>query len=72
MCIRDRVYSAPQDNTDVSDLYVVPIGGGTPLKLNTPLAPGGDVIYFQISPDAARVVYKADQQTDEVLSLIHI
>ncbi len=37
-------------------------------KLNDRLALGGDVVYYsvQVSPDSSRVVYRADQDTDEV------
>jgi Tol biopolymer transport system component len=61
------------------EIYVVSIGGGTPRKLNGPLASGGnvevgyscnyygfgeDVLPYQISPDGSRVVYHADQTID--------
>ncbi len=35
-------------------------------KINDPLAPGGEVQLFQISPDSRRVVYTADQDTPGV------
>ena len=59
MCIRDRLYS-------------VPIGGGPVTKLNSLLSVGGDVADFVISLDAARVVYRADQQTDGVVELYSV
>ena len=39
----------------------VPIGGGTPAKLNAPLAAGSDVGEFVLSPDSRHVVFRADE-----------
>jgi Tol biopolymer transport system component len=50
----------------------VPLTGGTPVKLNDPLALGGHVGDFQISPDNSWVVYNADQDTDEVFELYSV
>ena len=52
----------------------MPIGGGAGVKLNGLLPAGGNVDYsgFAISPDSARVVYSADQQTDEVYELFSV
>ncbi len=72
------VYLADQDIDEVTELYSVPISGGKPTKLNPPLAGGrGDVRGagkkvahpFRISPDSRRVVYIADQETDEAFEL---
>ena len=41
-------------------------------RLNGPLTTGGIVRSFRISPDSARVVYRADQQTDEVYELYSV
>jgi hypothetical protein len=66
------VYLADQDAYGVNELYNVPIGGGTPVKLNGPLVAWGDVEAFNISPDSSRVVYLADQDTDEVDELYSV
>jgi hypothetical protein len=53
-------------------LYGVPIGGPavSGIKLNGSLIEGGRVeIFYKISPDSSRVVYRADQSTDEVVEL---
>ena len=50
----------------------MPIGGGAIVKLNSLLPAGGNVADFVISPDAARVVYLADQRTDEVRELFSV
>jgi Tol biopolymer transport system component len=76
------VYAADQDNDDVFELYSVPIRGGTPVKLSGPMVAGGDVglgvartfqplrlPQFELSPDGKRVVYRADQDADEVFEL---
>ncbi|HOU40268.1 MAG TPA: hypothetical protein PK829_03270, partial [Promineifilum sp.] len=63
------IYLADQDTNDVDELYSVPINGGLVVKLNPPLVPGGDVEWYpvpQISPDSSRVVYAADQETNDV------
>ena len=52
-------------------LYSVPLGGpaAAGIKLNGALVALGDVDNFAISPDSSRVVYLADQQTDNVFEL---
>ena len=49
----------------------MPIDGGTPLKLNGTLVTNGDVfrVDFSFSPDSSRVVYRADQDTDQINEL---
>jgi hypothetical protein len=42
------------------------------IKLNGPLAVGCYISNFQISPDSNRVVYRADQDTDEVYELYSV
>ncbi len=39
----------------------MPLTGGVPTKLNGELIGGGDVLDWPISPNGARVVYRADQ-----------
>ena len=56
------VYIAEQNVSTVSELFIVPITGGTPVQLSAQLAgAGSDVVDFQISPDGLNVVYLADQ-----------
>ena len=45
---------------------------GAPLRLNPTLVAGGAVQQFRLSPDAQRVVYLADQGTDEVFELYSV
>ena len=52
------VYRADQDTDEVLEIYSVPITGGTPVKLNGSLVPGGDTSWFELSPDSSRVVYR--------------
>jgi Tol biopolymer transport system component len=68
------VYRAEQDAAGVSELYSVPIEGPSAarVKLSPALVAGGDVSEFAISPDGARVVYRADQETDEVRELYSV
>jgi Tol biopolymer transport system component len=66
------IYVAQQDTEWVMELYSVSSSGGTPVKLNGTLVNGGDVESWggvQISPDGSRVIYLADQDTDEVWEL---
>jgi len=60
------VYRADQDVDGVPELYSVPIGGGTAVKLNGVLVSGGRAGDARISPDGSRVVYKADQDVEDV------
>jgi len=70
------VYYADQQTDDVFELYSVPIAGpaSSGVKLNSALVTGGDVLQasFRISPNSSRVVYVADQQTDEVYELYSV
>jgi len=69
------VYRADQDTNEVQEFYSVPVAGpaGDGLKLNGPLASGGEVFGdYQISPDGSRVVYRADQDTDDVKELYSV
>jgi Tol biopolymer transport system component len=66
------VYLADQDTADVVELYQAPSGGGAPLKLSAPLAPGGDVVEFAVVPGGERVVYLADQREDERYELFSV
>jgi hypothetical protein len=65
------VYAVVQSNGDELGLYAVPLSGGTPQRLDGPMAAGGEVnpLSFQVSPDSGMAVYIADQDTDEVFEL---
>jgi Tol biopolymer transport system component len=77
------VYRADQDVDNVFELYSVPVQGGTVTKLNPPLVTNGDVLADttsttllvegpQVTPSGSRVVYRADQTTDEVRELFSV
>ena len=68
------VYLADQEQDERFALYSAPIAprkiGGGVIKVSGPLVPGGDVLSdFQLTPDGLRVVYRADQDADEVIEL---
>ena len=65
------VYRANQESEFVEALYSRPIdSSGTAVKLNGTLVVGGDVLSgFAISPDSARVVFRADSETDQLPEL---
>ena len=68
------VYQVDQQTPTVLELYSVPLGGPATngIKLNGTLVPGGNVVGFNISPDSSRVVYTADQDTDNVIELYSV
>ena len=68
------VYSADQDTDNVFELYSVPIAGGTPTRISGDLVDGGvvDFFGFLLSSDGTRVVYRADQDTDNVFELYSV
>jgi uncharacterized repeat protein (TIGR01451 family) len=64
-------YAVVQSRGEKLGLYAVSLAGGTPQRLDGPLAEGGEVdpLSFQVSPDSQTTVYIADQDTDEVFEL---
>jgi Tol biopolymer transport system component len=73
------VYTARGETAFAIDLYSVPIGGGTPVKINGPLVPGGNVGTptnlkdpFVTTPDGGTVVYHADQETNDMSELFWV
>jgi len=65
------VYRAEQDTDDQLELYLVDIDQpGTSTKLNPPLDPDRDVAgELAILPDSSGVVYRADQDEDDLMEL---
>ena len=65
------LYYADQTTDGVNEIFIVPSAGGTAVKLNGPLVAGGGVIIgsLQFSPDSSRVLYIADQDTNNVTEL---
>lgn len=69
------VYRADQDLDEQLELYSVPVGGGTVVRLNGPMVAGGDVPRadgWMITSDSQRVVYRADELTDEAFVLFSV
>ena len=68
------VYLADQNTNGVNELFSVPIDGGTITRLNDPLPTNGDVGLFgiKLSPDGSRVVYSADQETNNVHEIFSV
>jgi Tol biopolymer transport system component len=68
------LYSADQDTNGVVEIYRVATSGGTPLKLNLPLASGRSVTLGspQLSPNGTRVLYRADQNADDVFEIFSV
>src|SRR5262249_4586071 len=70
-----RVVSRADARTDeVFELWSAPLSGlARTVRLNAPLVAGGDVqAEFEISSDSSRVVYRADQNEDEVFELFSV
>ena len=66
------VYLADQNSDEAMELFGAPVEGGALVQYNEPLAGGpvaGDVLSFLATPDASRVVYRADQDVDEFVEL---
>jgi len=69
------VYAANQDAFGVIELYGVPAAGGQPpVKLSGPMVAGGSIFgpgyrWFTLSGDGTRVVYVADEETNDVFEL---
>ena len=65
------VWMADGDTNGVGELYSRAIdGSGSQVKLNDTLVAGGDVASFDIAPGPGfQVVYRADQDTDQVYEL---
>ncbi|NOT31695.1 MAG: hypothetical protein HOP15_14705 [Planctomycetes bacterium] len=63
------------NSSGVYELFSVPVTGGTPVKLNPGLVTGGNVVGLpipEVSPDSVRVVYRADQDTNDVIELYSV
>ena len=65
------VYRADADANNVIELYSAPLDGSqATVKLSGTMVGGGDVqSRYVISPDESRVVYRADQDTDNVFEV---
>lgn len=65
------VYRADADSNDVIELYSAPLDGSqTTVKLSGTMVNGGDVqSRYEISPDGTRVVYRADQDTNNAFEV---
>jgi Tol biopolymer transport system component len=62
----------PADEIVTIEIYSVALAGGPATKLNKTLPAGGSVVEFQITPDSSRVVYRSDQDTDNVFELYSV
>lgn len=71
---RTVVYFADATVNDMYELYSVPIHGGTPVRISDTMTNGGSVLsgHFEISGDSRRVVYMADQDTNELIELYSV
>jgi hypothetical protein len=70
------VYIANQVSITSNELFIVPAGGGGISQLNDvsspPINPNRNVTSFAVTPDGFSVVYRADQNTDEVFELYRV
>jgi hypothetical protein len=65
------IYVAARDSA-AFELFSQPVAGGPASRLSGPMAPGGGVTEFQVSPDTAWIVYRADQDADGVFELYSV
>ena len=70
----DGTYVIYRTRGSTDDLYSIPTTGGSPIKLNKPLVSDQDVLDFQVSPSptADYVVYRADEEVDELFELFSV
>ena len=68
------VYAANGDDDDDNELYMVDqTKPGDPRKVNGPLVKNGDVLpSFAISPDSRRIIYVADEKTNNTFELFMV
>jgi Tol biopolymer transport system component len=69
------LYIADQNVDELQELFVAQLNNGVPdppAKLNGTLVAGGDVRFALFSPDSNRVIYEADQITDEVTEIFSV
>ncbi|RBP51189.1 hypothetical protein [Arenicella xantha] len=52
-----------------TELFSIPIRGGTPTLLNPSLVTGGNIERFLLTPDGQQIVYLADQLVDNKMEL---
>lgn len=68
-------YVADQVTEGAFEIFSVPVSGGPATKLNPPFVPGGSVLGFQrflLGGGGFRVVYLADQETNDVPELFSV
>jgi len=64
---------ADQETANKVELYGAPItGGGSYIKYNGTLIANGDVMDFKISPNSAKVVFRADSDVDYTYELYSV
>lgn len=62
---RTVVYMADQLVDNMTELFSVPIAGGTPVRISGPMLNGsGDVFEFLVNADNQRVVFRGDLEVD--------
>ena len=65
----DRVVYIGCTDWPTTELFSIPIVGGSPTKLSGALVSGGRVLDFKIAPNSQHVVYRADEAVDERVDL---
>jgi hypothetical protein len=63
------IYTADPVMEAIYELYLVSIFGGRSYQLNGPLVDRGSVFSFAITSDSLKVVYTADQETNDKIEL---
>jgi Tol biopolymer transport system component len=68
------MYVADQNTNEAFELFTVPSTGGVPTKVSGALVSGGDVSSTSsvFSPDSSRIVYRADQDQDNIFELYSV
>jgi Tol biopolymer transport system component len=67
---RHAFFLGAQTTAGVVELYSVQVDGSAPpVRWNAPLVNGGDVTHFALRPGPGALLYRADQDEDEVFEL---
>lgn len=68
-----RVVFLGRVNGGLSELFSVPIAGGTPIRLTPPTVSGlKSVLVFKTSPDSRHIVFLAETNTESLLDLFSV
>jgi hypothetical protein len=66
------LYTSARDATEANELYIVPVAGGTPLKLDGPTLGRLYTTNPSFTPDSSRVIYQARRDAADSLEIFSV